>query len=242
MGYGYDYQVTPDPLLTQVNDTLFTGNNSESISSILAIMGVKYILYDASIISQSSGIVYQKLQGDSSLSQVWSSGSIHIFENDKFQSTIYVPESTQMLPTGSDFLPATQVLSNSSLSAYLNANDSFLYSGILTTHASVNIINYNPTQFNLVLNSTSPVLLVFSESFSDGWTLSSNGLLDSYHVKCNIVQNCWMIPGSGTRDIVISYSPQSNFIAYSFVSLSSVFVLLFLAYWNPGSNSRGKRQ
>ena len=241
MGYGYDYQVTPDPLLTQANDTLLTSNSSESIGSILAIMGVKYILYDAILISASSTNVFQKLEADSSLSLVWSEGAIHIFENNKFQSTIYVPQSVQILPTGSEYLPGTQLLANSSLDAYVGVNDFNPYSGNLTNHASVNIIGYNPTEFSLVLNSTGPVLLVFSESFSSGWSLSSNGLTDTYHIHCNIIENCWLILGSGIRQIQVSYAPQTNFIVYSVVSLSSLFVLLCIAYKNPRkSDSRRK--
>jgi len=103
----------------------------------------------------------------------------------------------------------------------------------------ITIQNINPTKYQVHVNTTQPVFLVFSESYHSQWkayygntnwikAFFSKPISDTHHFKVNGYANAWYIDKVGDYDITLYFKSQSWF--YLGVIISSVSFTAFVSY------------
>ena len=219
-------------------------NNSILANNILSILNVKYLILEGDALNIPGGIM-----PPFNISQIRS----HItYLNMSFitnYSDIILYEYNN--PVGLFYSPKTFIIGNlSSITAYLSNNSYNPKISIIITPVNdlynisisqlsileetgkdihqakiLHVMQYSPEDFCVIINSTGPFLLVFTQTFSPYWSAYVNGseIPQGYHFIAYGFANVWYVNGSGVLGIRImipaQYTVQIDYIKYFGLSL-----------------------
>ncbi len=86
---------------------------------------------------------------------------------------------------------------------------------------SWNIVN--PVKYEVTVDANEPILLVFSETYSNGWNARVEGkLLEPMQLRTNGYANGWYINETGITNIIIEYEPHKYYFAGQIVFIVTI--------------------
>lgn len=88
----------------------------------------------------------------------------------------------------------------------------------------------NPTRYSVeVSDAKEPFVLILNQRFDNGWGLSIDGRRQEYyHTEANGFANAWIIPKTGTYELLLYYMPQEY--VYAGAIVSGIALVLALSY------------
>ena len=230
---------------------LIINNQTTAASKILALMNVKYVLFqedtnwlyvenNPSWISTSPEQFQSILSSSGAFTLEKTFGQLVFCKNNYWQPMEVYSASTSILSDGNldqliqiaernDFTPSDSVIV---LSNQLNAQQisTLLMNTVFvqnqTNNTSITYEEINPTQYTVHVNSSQPFYLVFSESYDNGWVATINGqqIPDQYHFTANGYANGWYINKTGTYTITLEFTPQNLFYAGATISITTLII------------------
>ncbi|WP_432518125.1 hypothetical protein [Saccharolobus islandicus] len=110
----------------------------------------------------------------------------------------------------------------------------FLYSVIPYLHKAkvISISQINSENFHVIVNSSGPFLLVFSQTFSPYWMLYVNGteLPSQYHFVAYGFANAWFINKSGLLQIEVTL-PVQKYVEYLYLKYIGISLLVLITIY-----------
>jgi len=94
-------------------------------------------------------------------------------------------------------------------------------------YPTVSYQKINPTKYEVRVETSIPLLLVFSETYDDGWSAWSNGY-ELQHFEVNGYANGYLIETKGVSTISIQYDEQTPYEIGLVVSVGTFLTLLLL--------------
>ncbi len=229
---------------------LIIDNQTTAASKILALMNVKYVLFqedtnwlyvenNTSWISTSPDQFQSILSSSGALTLEKTFGQLLFYKNSYWQPEEVYSASTTILSdvdlnqsiqiAESDFNPNDSVIALSSQLSAQQISTLPMSTVFVQNHANETSIIYEkiqPTQYIVHVNSSKPFYLVFSESFDSGWVATINGqqIPDQDHFTANGYANGWYIDKAGTFTITLEFTPQNLFYAGAAISITSLII------------------
>jgi hypothetical protein len=161
-------------------------------------------------------------------------GQLHIWLDDvKLVRSVGSPlDVISLLEKSTSSDPASFILRNDS--ATVNSTLRFTYrvngSIILSTR-------HDPTMYDLELSIQGPVVLILSETYSNGWVASSNTQTVPVHFRIDGFANAWLIDGNGIVKVHLEFQSQRYVVYGAIGSGASVAltIVLFLRTRRKGN-------
>ena len=97
----------------------------------------------------------------------------------------------------------------------------------LSSDATIQILDSEPTGYRLSVRTSVPFVLVFNESYHEGWEASVDGQALP-HFKVDTYANAYLMDRTGTFEIDVSFGPQRLFVAAVAVSATAALASLAL--------------
>ncbi|MDG7036702.1 MAG: DUF3367 domain-containing protein [Nitrososphaerota archaeon] len=238
IGYPYSYQI-----LNSLDNATIVNNDQELITA-LQIMNIKYVLFRGDDSASTDNSFPASAAWNTALNEsnlfvpVKQFGPLTIYRF-KYWKPMAIYYTTNILAENSSASLIIQRLSNYNTTSYaiIQAEN---YTGIddnLLTNNQITYREINPTEYIIKVNVTEPFLLVFTQSYSPGWSLLLNNNVDNKHLIVNGYANGWIINQSGLITLKLEYTPEHWFIIGSFVSLITFVILaiyIVASYkWQP---------
>ncbi len=95
----------------------------------------------------------------------------------------------------------------------------------LTGAGTVNYTMISPTRYKISLSTTTPVKLIFSENYHDGWATNLSGK-NIRSVKTDESLNSFIIPAGGNNSLYVYFEPEKYYILAKVISFGSFAVLI----------------
>ena len=86
--------------------------------------------------------------------------------------------------------------------------------------ATIQVLDSGPTGYRLSVRTSAPFVLVFNESYHEGWQASVDGHTLP-HVKVDTYANAYLVDRTGTFEIDLAFEPQRLFVAAVAVSAAA---------------------
>ena len=97
----------------------------------------------------------------------------------------------------------------------------------LSSDATIQILDSEPTGYRLSVRTPAPFVLVFNESYHEGWEASVDGQALP-HFKVDTYANAYLVDRTDTFEIDVSFGPQRLFVAAVAVSATAALASLAL--------------
>jgi arabinofuranan 3-O-arabinosyltransferase len=231
------------------------GNETEYAGKALGLLGVEYVLQRNDVNweyynVQSPDEVKSLLAQQDGIHLVQSFGELDFYKNDYYVPVVYAANHLIYVNGSVLSLPSSQLLdslevNSSALFFSISyptqnqqilslATDTFLSNGTRTftpnpeqtmVQPSLNYNWINPTKCTVVVNASTPFLLVFSQSYQPNWVASINGREIAQHFMANGYANSWYINQTGPFTIEIIYTPQQTYDICKVAAFISIVVL-----------------
>lgn len=229
-------------LISQIEMILCGTEERRDFSQALSLMNIKYLIFRKDVAPHFTECktwdqekVKSYLDNHKSFAQVKDGKYVTLYRNTMFLPHLYL--SQKILP--SDVFQSV-VFGEKSL-----GNGVFMEEDIALINyqdkPSLSFRKVNPTQYSVVINELKhPSLLIFSESFNNGWRLikRENEKIFNFkaegqkHFKVNTFSNAWVVEENG--EYLLEYLPQKYFYLGSMISLLSLSILLFFSIKSIG--------
>ncbi len=218
--------------LEDLYSNIFRTPKTDKIGEILNIYGIKYVivftdLVDRQQIEAERIISTMDLQQDTNLVNQF--GPYYVYKNSVFDSDNAVQFYASTMSTV-QFYASTMSAAISNYSVF--ELDSFL--AALRTEAEnspdpqLEVIQQSPTHYLLRVNSTTPFLLVFTETYDPLWKIKIDSSTPVSSIPAYYFLNGFAIDEPGQHMIEIEYTPQTWFNIG--VVISVITLLVFLSY------------
>lgn len=230
--------------------------SNESISNLLGIFGIRYIILEADILNNtkcncgyypfSLNKITKNLNFSKNVKLVYLDNS-SIYENYRYVKLVY---GSNVKNIGNSSVSkifyeignfSFNIMNNS---VYLSNMGNF-YNNAYTisvntisnfSKPNISFIENTPTKVTVyVNNATTPYYLVFRETYDPYWVaLYSNGteVSSSKHIAVNGFANAWYMNRTGNYTITLYYTPQTNTWITWDISFAVLFVIIGIGiYW-----------
>lgn len=211
-------------VIAEISELFRKSDNSSS--KALGMLSVKYIITDsADNIGNSMGS--KNLTGIT-LYKVF--GTVYVYKNIDALPIIYacrnliytsIPISDlRSIVSSAQFNEDSVIVSRTQIrSNEIPENVSF------NSKVEIKIISCTPVRYEVKVNSTGPFLLVFTETFNDGWIAYSGNRVFT-HFIANYYANGWYVDKVGNYTITIEFKPQVLLFYGSSITLLTFVLLL----------------
>jgi len=220
-------------------------------NNILSILNVKYVILESDALYSPGGTMpsFNISEINESLTlldltYVNHYGNITLFKYNNpvglfySSSRVIIANSSQMIHylSYSNFSVRNSLIITPYNNLYNLSSDQtrFLYSIIPYLHKAkvISISQINRENFHVIVNSSGPFLLVFSQTFSPYWMVYVNGteLPSQYHFVAYGFANAWYINKSGLLQIEVTL-PAQKYAEYLYLKYIGISLLVLITIY-----------
>ncbi len=185
---------------------------TESVSKLMGILGIKNIILEKDIISGHLNTVNDlKLDEYKGFTPIREWDEMTLYENAYALEKIFVADNVLTYSDFTNFYKPIQDLEWSTLQHSIFLPNSSSPNPSLTMPKSLVWRETSSTSFQANVESSGQFYLVLLESYDENWKAFSNGNLlpEESHVEVNGFANGWLIKDTGNLVIKIEYETQS---------------------------------
>ncbi|HJU78766.1 MAG TPA: hypothetical protein VJ599_04285 [Nitrososphaeraceae archaeon] len=211
----------------------FLSPKTEKIGQILNIYGIKYVIVFTDLAGQQqieAQAILDTMNRQQDMNLVNQFGPYYVYENSVFDSD-NTPQFYASTMSTEQFYASTMSAAISNYTVF--DLDRFL-SALSTEaekspHPELEVIRQSPTHYLLRVNSTTPFLLVFTETYDPSWKIKIDSSTSASSIPAYYFLNGFAIDEPGQHMIEIEYTPQTWFNIGVVISLTTL--IMFLGYW-----------
>jgi hypothetical protein len=212
----------------------FIRAKTEKLGQILNIYGIKYVVVFTDLVLQGEQFEAQRIistmnrQQDMNLVNQF--GPYYVYRNSAFDSD----NNAQFYAST---MSAAQFYASTMSAAISNYTTVFEFEDFLaklrtdaeeSPHPDLEVIHQSPTHYLLRVNSTTPFLLIFTETYDPLWKIKIDSSTSASPIRAYYVLNGFVIDEPGQHMIEIEYTPQTWFNMG--VVISVITMLVFVGY------------
>ena len=212
---------------------IFLRPKSETIGQILNIYGIKYVIVFTDLVDRQkieAEAILDTMNRQRDMSLVNQFGPYYVYRNSVFDSDNAAQFYASTMSTA-QFYASTM---STAISNYTVIDLDRFLSALRTEvekspHPELEVIRQSPTHYLLRVNSTTPFLLVFTETYDPLWKIKIDSSTSARSIPAYYFLNGFAIDEPGQHMIEIEYTPQTWLNIGVVISLTTL--LMFLAYW-----------
>jgi Alpha-(1->3)-arabinofuranosyltransferase len=219
--------------LGDLNSNIFLELKTDKIGQILNIYGIKYVIVFTDLVERrliEAERIIRNLDQQQDMSLVNQFGPYYVYRNSVFDSDNAAQFYASTM-SAAQFYASTMSAAISNYSVI--ERDRFLAALRTETEKSpdpeLQVIHQSPTHYLLRVNSTTPFLLVFTETYDPLWKIKIDSSRSASSIPAYYFLNGFAIDEPGQHMIEIEYTPQTWFNIGVVISLTTL--LMFLGYW-----------
>ena len=254
----------PEKYYHNLSEAIATSPVNYSISNVFSVFGIRYLILQGDTLHYgkssptapiwNESMVYYNLNRSKSIKQAASYNTSSIFEVINYTPLVYSSNVKNVGNSSSSEVfnaIANDTLDVSNTSIYTTRNIGLYNSnGKITVswisnfkQAGITFDYLSPTKVDArVSNATSPLYLVFRETYDPGWNAYySNGtaVAQGAHVQVNGFANVWYINKTGNYTMTLYYAPQTLAWETWAISFGALGLTVYVGYLGF---AKGKRR